>query len=132
MCGAKDIETLERLGKYLLCTGSSMEVLAEEWLQWPHGGFGPQRALRCTLYKIVPVVMHSGVSSCIFVYPRVSLIRTSSARKCRKCPEPMAHAAGGFPVLQFAAGTEKEGRSLLCCKRLKFPSVAVMHSARAL
>ena len=68
----EDIETLEHLGKYLLCTGSSvevllhcaklqlsscqreaasvlvlcnamdMQVLAEEWVKWPHGGWlGP-------------------------------------------------------------------------------------------
>ncbi|CAJ1401033.1 unnamed protein product [Effrenium voratum] len=35
---ARDIETLERLGQYFRCTGSSMEVLAEEWMGQPNGG----------------------------------------------------------------------------------------------
>ena len=48
----KDVQTLERLGKYLLCTGSSMEVLAEEWMNWPHGGPQPQGLL-------IPALTHA-------------------------------------------------------------------------
>lgn len=36
---AEDIGTLEALGKYFRCTGSSMEVLAEEWSKREDGGF---------------------------------------------------------------------------------------------
>ena len=35
---SKDITTLEALGKYFRCTGSSMEVLAEEWSRREDGG----------------------------------------------------------------------------------------------
>ena len=35
---SKDISTLEALGKYFRCTGSSMEVLAEEWSRREDGG----------------------------------------------------------------------------------------------
>eukprot|EP00931_Biecheleriopsis_adriatica_P094854 TRINITY_DN6847_c0_g1_i1.p1 TRINITY_DN6847_c0_g1~~TRINITY_DN6847_c0_g1_i1.p1 ORF type:complete len:785 (-),score=121.20 TRINITY_DN6847_c0_g1_i1:167-2521(-) len=60
-----DLEILEKLGKHFRCTGSSMEVLAEEWVKsdrTPDGGRCPSK----------------------------------------RCVEPSAHAAGGFPVIQFA------------------------------
>lgn len=59
---ARDIGTLEALGKYFRCTGSSMEVLAEEWSKREDGG-------RC---------------------------------RPKSCPEPDAHTATGFSVIQFA------------------------------
>jgi len=55
-----DVGLLSGLREHFRCTGSSMEVLSEEWQKSDIGG------------------------------------------ECEQCPEPALHAAGGFPVLQFA------------------------------
>eukprot|EP00913_Durusdinium_trenchii_P032990 g30885.t1 len=76
---ARDISTLEALGRFFRVTGSSMEVLAEEWVRREDGG-------RCR------------PKSC----QEIARWGLGAFRARRKSPEPEAHTASGFPVIQFA------------------------------